>query len=563
MSRFASAFLPLLIAGAAFASDYEMRVYQISIPIDEEVRKAIDPHLSKPLDTLVPELERIPMGLQPLAVLDQNGWDGSDLAGLPGVAGDQNPMPMSQGAAFYSGTEIPYEYLEPRSDGRFERKIGYVDRGIRLTLTSREPHQTRVWITLARPGPRKPIDGVTLDVGPVTQGDGPVWTNLPMNTPIGKWSVALFAMREELEAPPKLLLLFLRQLREVAEIDPNPISENMVAPIQFSVEAKFLHLPYEPVMEGMLFDKNGERTTIRESILIRDTNAVPVAGKGQRITAIKLPDSDQPIPVSDFDWERFRTAYPDDEPELLSAPRVTTMAGLTDRENPSNTLFKIVLPNGPTNPLGRIFDKDRFGGSDPGSGGFGGGGFGDGGSGSGGFDGGGQKSAEPIRDLVTLFDDLSPLVGDVVRSEGPGKPAVIADVMTQKIKVADEAGKALDGDEVYTGISVALKITCNSMGEDILLDVALVEIYLDWPPAIKLTRKGSPARPTPVEYSVPDATTLPRRIERSCRFRQPVENGETLAYFLSDDVRDDLTLVFVTIERVEGGSAFFYTEPKP
>ena len=89
----------------------------------------------------------------------------------------------------------------------------------------------------------------------------------------------------------------------------------------------------------------------------------------------------------------------------------------------------------------------------------------------------------------------------------------------------------------------------------------MVEIYLDWPPAITLTRKGSPARPTPIEYTVPDETKLPRRIERSCRFRQPVEDGETLAYLLRDDIRDDLTLVFVTIERVEGEAACFRSEP--
>lgn len=537
MIRFAGIFVTLCAAGTAVASDYEMRLYRIDMPVAVDVRSVLDQHLSEPLDTLLPESERVPVGLQPLAVLDQSDWDGNDLADLPGAASTQNPLPISQGAEFYSGTEIPYEYLELRPDGRFDRKIGYADRGIRLTLKSTVPGQTRIWITSARPGTRDPIDGVTLEVGPVTQGEGLIWTNLVVNTPIGQWSAVLFAMREDLESAPQLLVLFLRQLREVFEANPNPISEDLVAPIQFSIEAKFLQV---------------SRGTGCEAALVEDTNAVPVAGEGQRITSIKLPDEKQPIPVNDFDWERLRTAFPDDEPELVSAPRITTVAGLTDRENPSDTLFKIVLPNGPTNPLGRIFDKDRFGGSDPGGGGLSGGGFG----------GGGQKSAEPIRDIVTLFDDLSPLVGDIVRSEGPGKPAVIADVMTHTIKIADEAGIPIEADEVYTGISVALKIACNSMGEDILLDIALVEIYLDRPPAIKLTRKGSPARPTPVEYSVPDEATLPRRIERSCRYRQPVENGETLAYLLSDDVRDDLTLVLVTIERVEGGAAFFYSDPK-
>jgi hypothetical protein len=533
-----------------YAAGYEIRTFELTLPVAEEARTIVEAHLNQPLDTLLPALDQMPDGLLQLlaTVSPRSNWDGTDLIGLPGVNTyvRRDPIPITDGGLLSSVTEIPFEYLELRSDGRYDRKIGFVQKGRKLTLRREIQGQTQVRVTLTHPGPRKPIDGVSLDVGlPIQQDEV---TNFIMHTPRGQWTVALLAMKYDEESPPELLLVFLRDMGGSLE------SEGKVptAPIQFSVEAKFLRLPYEPIVESMLIHKSGERITTRDSMLIRDSDAVPIAGNGQRITAIKLPDSDQPIPVSDFDWERLQTAFPDEKPELLSAPRVTTMAGLTDRKNPSNTLFKIVLPNGPTNPLGRIFDKDRFGGSDPGGGGFGGGGFG-----GGGFGGGGQKSAEPIRDIVTLFDDLSPLVGDVVRSEGPGKPAVIADVMTHKIKLADEAGIPIDSDEVYTGISVALKITCNSVGEDIVLDVALVEIYLDWPPAIKVTRKGSPARPTPIEYSVPDETTLPRRIERSCRFRQPVENGETLAYLLRDDVRDDLTLVFVTIERVEGGAAFF------
>jgi hypothetical protein len=532
-----------------YAADYEIRTFGLTLPVAEEARTIVEAHLNQPLDTLLPALDQMPDGLLQLlaTVSPPSNWDGTDLIGLPEVNTyvGRDPMPITEGTLLSNVTEIPFEYLELRSDGRYDRKIGFVQKGRKLTLRREIPGQTQVRVTLAHPGPRKPIDGVSLDVGlPIQQDEV---SNFIMHTPRGQWTVALLAMKYDEESPPELLLVFLRDMGGSLEFE----GKVPTAPIQFSVETKFLRLPYEPIVESMLIHKSGERINIRDSLLIRDTNAVPIAGEGQRITAIKLPDEKQPIPVNDFDWERLRTAFPDDDLELLSAPRVTTMAGLTDRENPSNTLFKIVLPNGPTNPLGRIFDKDRFGGSDPGGGGFGGSGFG----------GGGQKSAEPIRDIVTLFDDLSPLVGDVVRSEGPGKPAVIADVMTHTIKIADEAGIPIEADEVYTGISVALKITCTSAAEEIVLDVALVEIYLDWPPAIKLTRKGSPARPTPIEYSVPDDTKLPRRIERSCRFQQAVKNGETLAYLLRDDIRDDLTLVFVTIERVEGEAAFFHSEP--
>ncbi len=559
MIRFVAIPVTLCLAGVALGSDYELRLYRVDMPVADEVRSVLDQHLSKPLDTLVPELDGVPLGrLHPLAIIDQDDWDGTDLTGLPGVSGDQNPVPMSQGAAFYSGTEIPYEYLEPRPDGRFDRNIGYVDRGIRLTLKPENPQCTRIWMTLARPGPRQPIDGVTLDVGPVTQGEGPVWTNLVMNTPIGQWSAVLFATREELEEPPRLLLLFLRQLREANETQSHPVSESLVPPIQFSVEAKFLRLPYEPIAESIFIQKNGERITLRDTLLIRDPNAVPVAGEGQRITAIKLPDSEEPIPVNDFDfnWDRLRSAFPNGGLELLSAPRVTTMAGFTDRENPSGTLFKIVLPNG-SDPFGLTFAKHQFGGPGFGSPGLGGGGFG------GGSDGPGQDAPVPKIDFLSFCDKFSPLVGDVLRSKDPGKPAIIADYLTQKIKVADETGTLLDAEEVQTGIAVALKISCTSAGENILLDIALVETYLDRPPAIKLTRKGSPARPNPIEYTVPDESAVPRRIERSCRFRQPVEDGETLAYLMHDDVRGDLTLVFVTIDRIEGDAAFFYTEPNP
>lgn len=527
MIRFAGFLVALLSAGTAVASDFELRIFRVDIPVAEDVQNIISQHFGQPLDVLQYELDQAQDGLQLLATLDPSDWDGGDLTNYPQVNGGPSPIQMSEDANLFSGEAIPFEYLERRADGRFASKTAFVEQGLRLNLKRMGPSQTRVRANVALPGPRLPVEGVSLDVGPPTQGEGSVWTNLVMNTQLNKWSLALFSMQVGGESPPVLLLLFLRDLGGSATPQPAQTEEKLIAPIQFSIEAAFLRVPSDPTFKDRL---------------IPDANAEPIAGKGQRITAIRLPESDVPVPVSDLGWERFKAACGKEGLELLSAPRVTTMAGLKDRENPSDALFKIVLPKGP-NPLGRTLGKDGFGGGESGGGSF----------------GGGRGAATPKRDLVSLFDDVSPLVGEIMRSKEPGKPAVISDVMTQKTQVADEDGIPLDADEIYTGISVALKIACNSAGEDIVLDIALVETYLDRPPAIKLTRKGSPARPTPVEYSVPDETTLPRRIERSCRFRQPVENGETLAYLLRDDVRDDLTLVFVTVQRVEGEAAFFRT----
>jgi len=520
MSRFVGFLVALLIAGTALASDYEIRMYRIAMPVAEDVRAAIDKHLNQPLDSLLQDQIPLQEGSQILAVTPPSDWDGSDLLAYPGVEGGGNPIPIGNRRSLFVGRETPVEYLDPRNNGRFDRKIGYEQHGLNIALSRSGIDQVRVWVTLTRPGPRQPLDGVSLDVGPPTQDEGPVWTNFITRTALGQWAAALFTVRESKDSHPELLLVFIRDLGGSAESTPVPVDADLDTPIEFSVELKYLGLT---------------GATAFEDTLIPDDGAVPIAGEGLRIVAIKLPDSDSPVPVNGHVTSIVDALYAVKGVELLSAPRITTVAGLTDRDDTSQTLFKVVLPNNPR----RV------------------------GTGGGSFGGGVPRNllsddSEPLPKTpqVSWFTDLvsdrRTIIGQFMASKSPGKPGVIADIMTQRLKVANETGDGLGEEkEIYTGIVAGVRIACDSAVENVVLDVAPTLRYLDWPPPIRLSRKGSSARPNPIETTVADESTPPRYVERGGWFRQLVEDGETLAYLLRDDVRDDLTLVFVTIDHVE------------
>ncbi|GMV91651.1 MAG: hypothetical protein AMXMBFR82_14290 [Candidatus Hydrogenedentota bacterium] len=534
MIRFTRVAVALIAAHAALPAEYEVKMFRIDLPLSGEMYDAITAYLAEPPDASTFDPECVPEGLRLVAMTPPNQWDGSDLLGRPGVLGGENAIPVAQGGQLYVGQDIPFEYLEPRSDGRFDRKIGYAQQGIEFSFRQAGYGQTRIWAHATRPGTRQPIDGVSLDVGPPRQDDKTIWTNFIVHSSLDQWCCTIFTLKEKPESAPQVVLLFLRNLTDEPSAEPATVTPPGT-PIQFSIENKFIRVPASANLdEWIKFDENAE----------------PISGNGRRVSAIRLPDSDEWIPVAQFDPEAFDTLNSMNELELLSAPRVTTLAGLTDADDTSKTLFKVVLPN-------------QGGSSNSGRGGFGGG-FGGGGLGDGGTSDPSSLDTNPapyrdeISDVFEMFTDRTTLIGQFMASKGPGKPAIIADFTTDELRYVDSNGVEKDEAEpVWSGIMVGARVACTSAGEDIVLDIALIERDLEWPPAIKMTRKASSARPTPIEFFVSDESQLPRLIERNCWYRQPVKNGETTAFVLHDGARDDQTLVFVTVERVEGGAAFF------
>ncbi|MFA6240441.1 MAG: hypothetical protein WC655_05910 [Candidatus Hydrogenedentales bacterium] len=300
---------------------YDIRVFQVSKPI---TKFPVDtPGSRGGLCGLVQLQEGGWTAESGLPLNDQGDvlfWDGEKSASSPGITrlASENGVGNRKTITIDSG--VPLQYLEPRTDGRYELKTTDKGFGFSLTLACAGADQTRVWIGEGTTLKRFPVPGVHLDVGKPTPS---ILTHLIIKTPPEEWfhCIVLDSALKETGN----LLIFIRMHGQPVPGEVGPAIDDKEKLEQFSVEWKFFSIP--PDVDAKL--SGAFRLDPPGGVCVKEIcapgNPQPFASLGE-VT----------------DWLNTVEGV-----ELISAPRITTLTLRDHRAHArKEALAKVVMRSG-------------------------------------------------------------------------------------------------------------------------------------------------------------------------------------------------------------------------